>query len=401
MTVRITSPVLGKDVGDSYTGTLESWLLHEGYATTAATIPDAWGLDDDDILGAEAPSVTVTPTAAVLTGATNALTLTTTGSVVFGTVGGVSTTVALASGDTAAQAATKIDTALSAKADAAIVSSKLQVTSNATGTTAYVTVISGNATILTKLGLSVDQIAYGGDGRPTGASNLGAQADLPENDPVLAENREAPYFPATEDRTANIANDGDHLTETSSPNENFDFDPDATNDDDPVIVSVTPASGLEGGGTDVTIAGTGFVDVTDVEFDGEAAEFVIVSDYEITATTPEGTIGDVDLVVTNESGSDTLTDGFEYLIDPDYPVITSVTPATDVAAGGVNVTIVGENFTGTTSVKFGGTTAAFVITNDTHLAIADAPAHAAGVVAVEVTNAAGTRTAPAAFTYTA
>ena len=32
MTVTLTSPVLGKPVGATYTGTLEAWLLAEGYA---------------------------------------------------------------------------------------------------------------------------------------------------------------------------------------------------------------------------------------------------------------------------------------------------------------------------------------------------------------------------------
>lgn len=35
MTVNITSPVLGKNVGDTYTGPLEAWLLAEGYASQA------------------------------------------------------------------------------------------------------------------------------------------------------------------------------------------------------------------------------------------------------------------------------------------------------------------------------------------------------------------------------
>lgn len=32
MAVTLTSPVLGKGVGETYTGTLEPWLLAEGYA---------------------------------------------------------------------------------------------------------------------------------------------------------------------------------------------------------------------------------------------------------------------------------------------------------------------------------------------------------------------------------
>lgn len=35
MTVQLTSPVLGKNVGDPYTGTLEDWLLSNGYAKRA------------------------------------------------------------------------------------------------------------------------------------------------------------------------------------------------------------------------------------------------------------------------------------------------------------------------------------------------------------------------------
>lgn len=35
MTVTLTSPVFGKNVGDTYTGTQEDWLLSQGYAERA------------------------------------------------------------------------------------------------------------------------------------------------------------------------------------------------------------------------------------------------------------------------------------------------------------------------------------------------------------------------------
>lgn len=35
MTVQLTSPVFGKNVGDSYTGSMEDWLLSNGYAKRA------------------------------------------------------------------------------------------------------------------------------------------------------------------------------------------------------------------------------------------------------------------------------------------------------------------------------------------------------------------------------
>lgn len=43
MTVTLTSPVLGQEVGSTYTGNLEPWLLAQGYARNAATLEGAPG----------------------------------------------------------------------------------------------------------------------------------------------------------------------------------------------------------------------------------------------------------------------------------------------------------------------------------------------------------------------
>lgn len=313
MTVRLTSPVLGKNVGDSYTGSLESWLLNEGYATVATSVPDAWTNDNDGVLGAKAPSVTVTPTSAVLTGSSNAANLGANGNVVFTTKGGVRTTVALASGDTPAQAATKIDTALSGKADAAITNSKLVVTSVATGPDAYVQVDGGTATVLGNLGLSVGAVAHGGDGRPTGASNIGTQAALPANDPELPENREAPYWPLDDDLNATIANDGTNLTKDTFPApKNLDFDPGNVDDDSPSGVVLTPNSILLAGGS-VTATGSGYERVTGVTVGGTAATNVtVVDDTEVTFTAPAKTAGSYDVVFLDPSGNTTKTGGLTY-----------------------------------------------------------------------------------------
>lgn len=322
MAVRLTSPVLGLEVGTTYTGNLESWLLNEGYATTAATVPDAWSEDADGILGGAKPSVTVTPTAAVLNGTTNAgATVGTSGNIVFGTKGGVRTTVAVLTGDTAAQAATKIDTALNGLADAAIVSSKLRVTSIATGPEAYVVVVDGTAGVLTGLGVVKGASAHGGDGRPTGASNIGAQADVPENDPTAAENREdAPYWPVTPDLNATIANDAENLTQETFPAPvNLDFDPDGEDDDAPSRVELSPVEGPEEGGTVVTITGQSLVGVTSVTFGGTAGIALDTSDAAegtILVTTPAKAPGAVDVVLVDADGNTTVDDGFEFLATP-------------------------------------------------------------------------------------
>lgn len=87
---------------------------------------------------------------------------------------------------------------------------------------------------------------------------------------------------------------------------------------EPEITSIDPAEGSEAGGTAVTITGTGFEDGAAVTIGGEAAtDIVVVDDTEITAVTPAGTVGTADVVVTNEdTGTDTLTDGFEYTEEP-------------------------------------------------------------------------------------
>ena len=83
----------------------------------------------------------------------------------------------------------------------------------------------------------------------------------------------------------------------------------------------------------------------------------MVSDTTITCDTPAGaSAGAVDVTVTNDFGSDSLTGGFTYYAPP---VITQIVPADGVIAGGTNVTITGTGFTtvGTTDVTFGGTSA--------------------------------------------
>lgn len=315
MAVRLTTPVLGLAVGAEYTGVLESWLLNEGYATTAAAVPDAWVADSNGVPGAAAPSVTVTPTAATLIGSTNAATLTASGNIEFGTKDGIRTVVALLTGDLAADAATKIDTALTGLANASIVSSKLNVVSVETGTTAYVTVLSGNATILAELGLAVGQIVYGGDGRPVGASNLGAQADVPANDPTAKANREAPYFPTTPDRHVTIANDATHLTLAKLAAPGFDVDIAGVDAEAPSTLALDPVEGPAVGGTVVTIYGTNLEGVTGVTFDTVAGTDLDVSaagDGVIKVTTPAGTAGPADVVVTDNIGTATLTGGFTY-----------------------------------------------------------------------------------------
>jgi IPT/TIG domain-containing protein len=84
----------------------------------------------------------------------------------------------------------------------------------------------------------------------------------------------------------------------------------------PTVTTVTPTSGPTSGGTPVTIAGTGLTSTTSVTFDGTPAPFTVISDTAVSAVTPAGAAGLVDVVVTNDAGSATATDAFTYVAGP-------------------------------------------------------------------------------------
>ncbi|HKK91803.1 MAG TPA: IPT/TIG domain-containing protein, partial [Longimicrobiales bacterium] len=123
----------------------------------------------------------------------------------------------------------------------------------------------------------------------------------------------------------------------------------------------------------VTIGG---VTATDVTF---------VNSTEITATTPAGTAGQADVVVTNpDTQSDTLAGGFTYVAPA--PTVTAISPDSGSTAGGTVVTITGTDFQANAAVAIGGVAATDVVfVNGTELT-ATTEARAAGTVDVVVTN---------------
>lgn len=74
----------------------------------------------------------------------------------------------------------------------------------------------------------------------------------------------------------------------------------------PVYTSVTPTSGPQGGSTALTVAGTGFGNgnATSVTIGGNACtSFTVVSDIEITCTSPAGTLGNQTILVVGPAGN--------------------------------------------------------------------------------------------------
>lgn len=85
----------------------------------------------------------------------------------------------------------------------------------------------------------------------------------------------------------------------------------------PTVTLVSPNTGATSGGKLVAITGTNFAGGTTVTFGGAAGTGVnVVSATQLTVTTPAGTVGAKDVVVTTSGGSATSTGGFTYVVSP-------------------------------------------------------------------------------------
>ena len=131
----------------------------------------------------------------------------------------------------------------------------------------------------------------------------------------------------------------------------------------PTVSAISPTSGTTGGGTPVTITGTGFLTGATVSLGGTAATGVtVVSSTSITATTAAHAAGAVNVVVTNtDAKTGTLTNGYTYTTTGGggtigFVQVNAATPQTASAAvllsygvaqtaGNLNVVAVGWNDT--------------------------------------------------------
>jgi hypothetical protein len=173
----------------------------------------------------------------------------------------------------------------------------------------------------------------------------------------------------------------------------------------PTVSGVSPGSGSTLGGTAVTITGTNFAAGATVTFgagrqggDGNAAatNVVVVSATQITCTTPAGNAGAVNVAVTVNGETGTLTNGFTYVT---VPTVSSVSPSNGPPAGGTAVTITGTNFATGATVTFGTAAATNVVVVSATSITATTPAGSAGAVTVTVTVSGQSGSLANGFTY--
>ena len=172
----------------------------------------------------------------------------------------------------------------------------------------------------------------------------------------------------------------------------------------PTVTAVSPIAGPIGGGTAVTITGTGFSAAAPtgaVKFGAALATYTIISNTQINATSPANAASTYDVTVTTPGGTSAISaaDQFTYVA---APTVTSISPTAGPTSGGTTVTITGTGFSAanpTGAVKFGATLATYTINNNTQIT-ATSPASLAGTYDVTVATPGGTSATSAADQYT-
>jgi hypothetical protein len=153
----------------------------------------------------------------------------------------------------------------------------------------------------------------------------------------------------------------------------------------PKLTSFGPASGPAG--ASVTIAGSGFTDVSAVKFGGVAASYTVDSSIQITAQVPD-TAATGQISVLTAGGTATSATTFKAV-----PTITGFAPGS--APSGTAVTVDGTGFGGVSSVKVNGVSASFSVLSRTQLKLTVPSSATSGTISV--TTAGGTATSAASL----
>ena len=167
----------------------------------------------------------------------------------------------------------------------------------------------------------------------------------------------------------------------------------------PTVSSITPNSGPTGGGQAVRINGS-FVSVTSANIGGAPITGMTYNSTDVYGTTSAGGAGTYNVNVYRNNGPSPGVGGSLYTyVTP--PSVSSCAPSSGptIPNNAVLVVITGANLTGVNSVTFGGVAASPIAVINSTTVHAWAPAHAAGLVNVVVTNSYGTGTGTNVFTY--
>ncbi len=165
------------------------------------------------------------------------------------------------------------------------------------------------------------------------------------------------------------------------------------------LESVTP-NVVDDTGAVVELDGAGFIDDVAATIGGAAAtRDNLISQARLRVVVPTGLSGAQDIVVDHGAQSATLAGAL--VVRPPVTgtlTVTAAVPARADVAGGTELTLVGEQFTGATDVSVGGAAGTFTVVDDRTITLT-VPAGAAGPADVVVTTGAGSATLTGGVTY--
>lgn len=172
----------------------------------------------------------------------------------------------------------------------------------------------------------------------------------------------------------------------------------------PTITTITPSSGPNIGGTEVTITGTDLTGAS-FEFGHASAHDETCTPTRCVVTTPtvserDAPTGPVPVTVSTRNGRSAAGPAsvFTYAAAPP-PVVTSVVADTGTSDGGTTVVLFGTNLKGG-RVRFAGEQVGHTDGCDMTSCVVSTPPHAAGSVPVDVSTVAGTSEPSTAASYT-
>lgn len=152
----------------------------------------------------------------------------------------------------------------------------------------------------------------------------------------------------------------------------------------PTVTKVAPSQGPAAGGTSVTIEGANLTGANAVDFGSTgAASFKVSSATSITAVSPAGTTGTVDVTVRTSGGTSAISPSDRYTYG--RPTITNLSPNRGSTAGGDVVAVSGTGFglgVQATTFRFGSAVATKVECASTTRCTVVTPSHRAGTVRV-------------------
>jgi hypothetical protein len=154
----------------------------------------------------------------------------------------------------------------------------------------------------------------------------------------------------------------------------------------PTVTMVTPHKGSAASATTVSITGTGLDEASAVNFGAAAAaRFEVKSSTSISAVSPAGMAGTVDVTVTTPGGTSATSSKGHFTF---VPAISSLSPSAGSTAGGTSVTISGAGFgvgSSGTEFRFGSIAATMVNCTSTTTCTVLTPGHRGSLVGVKAT----------------